>query len=443
MKDSLKTKQELIKELSVLKKKIGKLGKSESQQKLIEMELHKSEHKFRQLAEDMPALICTFLPDSTLTYVNKAYCELFQKRPDDLVGKKFLDFLPDYATRENVVRQYMSLTAENPVKTYEHKVILSDGTDQYHWHRWTDRAFFNDNGQISHFQSIGQEITERKRADDALRENEDRLMRISSIISDVTYSCTSDENGTFSINWMMGAAELVTGYSIDEIKEQGCWGFLVIEEDKSLFEENVIGLAPGSTESCELRIRHKNGGIVWLASCAECVMVSEKFSRSVLYGGIIDITERKLAEVESKLYAKELEDANTALRVVMSRQNNDQKMLENKLQLNTQELVVPYLKKLKDTKLDSRQKDYLSVLESNLNNIVSPYMFNLSAAYKNLTPQEIQIANLIRQGKNTKNIAELLCASAHTVGTHRNNIRKKLKLRNSKSNLRSHLLSLS
>ncbi|MEI6609661.1 MAG: PAS domain-containing protein, partial [Deltaproteobacteria bacterium] len=311
MKDSLKTKQELIKELSVLKKKISKLGKSESQQKLIEMELHKSEHKFRQLAEDMPALICTFLPDSTLTYVNKAYCELFQKRPDDLVGKKFLDFLPDNATRENVVRQYMSLTAENPVKTYEHKVILSDGTDQYHWHRWTDRAFFNDNGQISHFQSIGQEITERKRVDEAVRENEDRLMRISSIISDVTYSCTSDENGTFSINWMMGAAELVTGYSIDEIKEQGCWGFLVIEEDKSLFEENVIGLAPGSTGSCELRIRHKNGGIVWLASCAECVMVSEKFSRSVLYGGIIDITERKRAEAESNLYAKELEDANT------------------------------------------------------------------------------------------------------------------------------------
>jgi DNA-binding NarL/FixJ family response regulator len=147
-------------------------------------------------------------------------------------------------------------------------------------------------------------------------------------------------------------------------------------------------------------------------------------------------------EVELKSYTKELEDANTALRIFMDRRECTGMMLEEKLQFNVDELVAPYLKKLRETELNSRQENYLNVLENNLKNIVSPYMFKMSTTYKNLTPQEIQIANLIRLGKNTKDIAELLNTSAHTVGTHRNNIRKKMKLRNSKSNLRSHLLSL-
>ena len=157
------TKEELIEEISDLKKKVKKLEKAAAQHKPIEKELQTSELKFRQLAEDMPALICTFLPDSTLTYVNAAYCKLFSKHPVELVGQKFLDFLPDKATRENVRRRYMSLTPENTVTTYEHEVIVADGTGKYHWHRWTDHAFFNDNGEISHFQSIGQDITESKR----------------------------------------------------------------------------------------------------------------------------------------------------------------------------------------------------------------------------------------------------------------------------------------
>jgi PAS domain S-box-containing protein len=155
-----------------------------------------------------------------------------------------------------------------------------------------------------------------------------------------------------------------------------------------------------------------------------------------------DIIERKRAEEQLSLYAGELEEANTALRVFMNRHDQDQKALEDKLQLNINDLVIPYLKKLDQANLDSRHKNYLDVLENNLNNIVSPFMLNLSATYKNLTPQEIQIANLIRQGKNTKEIADLLCTSVHTIGTHRNNIRKKLKLRNAKANLRSFLLSL-
>jgi DNA-binding CsgD family transcriptional regulator len=81
-------------------------------------------------------------------------------------------------------------------------------------------------------------------------------------------------------------------------------------------------------------------------------------------------------------------------------------------------------------------------MEENLNNIVSPFINRLSAVYKNLTPKEIQIAELVKQGKKSKEIAELFGISVGTVITHRNKIRKKLDLRLKDANLRSHLLSL-
>ena len=102
----------------------------------------------------------------------------------------------------------------------------------------------------------------------------------------------------------------------------------------------------------------------------------------------------------------------------------------------------PFLSKLRASQSNKERLTYLNILETNLNNIVSPFINQLSAAYKNLTPKEIQIAELIRQGKRSKEIAELFGISVGTVITHRNNIRKKLDLKSRDANLRSRLLSL-
>jgi PAS domain S-box-containing protein len=134
-----------------------------------------------------------------------------------------------------------------------------------------------------------------KQAEDALRENEDRFRRVSSMISDVAYSCSMKENGLFSIDWMEGAAERISGYSIEEIKARQCWRFLVIEEDLALFDTNVTGLSPGSHASCELRIQRKSGAIAWVESYAECVRM-EMPESFILYSALVDITERKQAE---------------------------------------------------------------------------------------------------------------------------------------------------
>ncbi|HEX7608905.1 MAG TPA: PAS domain S-box protein [Candidatus Cryosericum sp.] len=148
----------------------------------------------------------------------------------------------------------------------------------------------------------GEDSMMQKQANKAVGERQTRFRRISAITSDIAYSCHTQKDGRFSLDWMTGAAERITGYSIEEIKAHGCWRFLVVEEDIPLFEKNVIGLTPGSRGSCELRIRHKNGNTVWISSFAECAAAA-KIPGRLLYGGLTEITERK--QVEEKLSASE------------------------------------------------------------------------------------------------------------------------------------------
>jgi PAS domain S-box-containing protein len=152
------------------------------------------------------------------------------------------------------------------------------------------------------------EITEHRKAEEALRKSEERFRYISSTISDIAYSCSSNQEGVYSIKWMTGATEKIIGYSVNEIKEKQCWGKLVVEEDLPIFEKHVTGLAPGSSGSCELRLRHRDGHTVWVASFAECVKERESTGCLSLYGGLVDITERKLAEEELSKYREHLEE---------------------------------------------------------------------------------------------------------------------------------------
>ncbi len=135
-----------------------------------------------------------------------------------------------------------------------------------------------------------------KYAENRWRESEERYRRISSLTSDIAYSCIKSNNTAYSIDWIMGAVERITGHSEEDIKSLGCWRTLVIDEDRTIFDAKVNGISPGTSASCELRLRHKSGRIVWVASSAECVLASGTPDSLRLYGGLVDITERKIDE---------------------------------------------------------------------------------------------------------------------------------------------------
>jgi PAS domain S-box-containing protein len=162
-----------------------------------------------------------------------------------------------------------------------------------------------------------------------------------------------------------------------------------------------------------------------------------------------DITERqetedslKKREAELEIKTKTLEEMNAALRVLLRKRDEDKKERDEAVLFNVNELVFPFLEKLKKSPLDSKEAAYVSILEANLNNICSPFTRALSTTYLGLTPTEIQIASLIKEGRTTKEIAEVMSLSPRTVDAHRDNIRRKIGIKNKKANLRSHLLSL-
>ena len=125
--------------------------------------------------------------------VNSAYCDYFDKTLDELVGSNFLSLIPD-ADQKTVMDNISALTVELPTQSHEHSVIAQNG--DIRWQHWTNRAIFDDRGKVVGYQSIGEDITERKLVEDALRESEE-LHRITlSNISDAVF--ITDDAGVFT-----------------------------------------------------------------------------------------------------------------------------------------------------------------------------------------------------------------------------------------------------
>ena len=150
--------------------------------------------------------------------------------------------------------------------------------------------------------------------------------------------------------------------------------------------------------------------------------------------------ERKNHELT--IERKEIEDFKAALSVLLKKRKKDRIEIEKAVFSNVKYAVDPYLQNLKKNNLNKRQKSILNIIQKNLDEIACPMTQKISTDYYNLTPREIQIANLIKIVKTTKEIADIVCLSVKTIAFHWDNLRKKLGLRNQKINLRTHLLSL-
>jgi PAS domain S-box-containing protein len=154
--------------------------------------------------------------------------------------------------------------------------------------------------------------------------------------------------------------------------------------------------------------------------------------------------ERKVKKrtKELEINNRQFQELNTALKVLITKKDEDKNILEENILSNVNKLILPYLEKVKKNSLDDNQKLYLGILESNLKEIISPFSKKLSSKYMNLTPAEIQVADFVKHGKRTKEIAAILNLSFKTIESHRESIRKKLGIKNKKTNLRSYLISL-
>ena len=154
------------KNISELSKTNKLLGKEIIGHKQAEEAMRSSEERYRTLVEDMPAMVCRFQPDGKLTFVNEDYSKHFSKKSEELINDNFFQFIPE--DEKEMVRAHLrSLDKENPIRSYEHHVIGSNG--DLRWHQWIDRALINEQGEVAEYQSIGIDITEKKKTEEELQ----------------------------------------------------------------------------------------------------------------------------------------------------------------------------------------------------------------------------------------------------------------------------------
>jgi DNA-binding CsgD family transcriptional regulator len=159
----------------------------------------------------------------------------------------------------------------------------------------------------------------------------------------------------------------------------------------------------------------------------------------------LKLSEEALRESERQLTLQktELEEVNIALKVLLKQREDDKSDLEQKVITNVKEMVLPYIEKLQRIPLKPKDKRVVEIIDAHLREIISPMLQKFANASIILTPQEIQVASLVRDGKASKEIADILNVAETTVHFHRKNLRKKFGLSKSQTNLRSYLLTLS
>jgi len=309
---------------------------------------------------------------------------------------------------------------------------------------------------ISTTEKLQQEIKEHQRAEEALRKSRERFRSLTEVTSDWIWEV--DENGFYTYS----SPKLfeILGYGTEEIIGKTPFDFMPPAEAERVFKIfNEIRASRESFDCLENINLHKNGHSVNIESSG--VPTYDTNGKFTGYRGIDrDISERKRVQEELQKAHDELEkrveertreldiqktileETNTALQVLLDKRYEDKKEMEENVLTNVKEIMIPYIEKFRKTKLNVHQKTILGILESYLNEIVSPFVRKMFKKYLNLTPTEIEVIHLIRFGSSSKEIADIMGLSPRTIYNHRKNIRKKLGIENKETNLRSHLLSI-
>jgi PAS domain-containing protein/DNA-binding CsgD family transcriptional regulator len=482
-------------------------------QKLAEEALRESQQRLYQILEGSPIAAFVIDRDHQVIFWNRALEELSRIRADDVVGTDqhwrafygskrpcMADLIIDEKLAE-VKKWYAGKGHPSKLlkEAFEATDFFSDLGEGGRWLRFTAAAIRNSQGALVGAVETLEDISERKTAEQALKESEQRLHSILQGSTIPAFVIGKDHRVLF---WNKALEELsripakeVLGtkqhwrafYSEDrpcmadllvdgDVKEVPRWyqgkyskstllkdAFEAVDFFPSLAEgkwvrftaaviRDVQGIIVGALETLEDITERKRSEIALQNAHDELEQRVEERTMDLLQFSEslkTEIVERKEAEKklrkrerELKMKSSNLQEVNTAMKVLLDQREQDRREVEETVMNNVKELLAPYLERLKKTKLTDVQLAHVRVLETNLDNIISPFLKTLHSRHLNLTPKEIRVASLIKEGRTTKEIAELLGMSVAAVDFHRNNIRKKLGLRNKKANLVSHLASM-
>ncbi len=289
-------------------------------------------------------------------------------------------------------------------------------------------------------------ILRRKHAEETLREKEGYYREV---FEKSNYGIAVTDSGKRFLDCNRAFLDLLGYESTEELQVCGYDEITPPEykdaEDKFLRENSA---ETGYTEGFEKEFIRKNGDRipvfikVWprrdihQKPTGMYIIIRDRTRRLMTHESL---RKRELELADKTVH---LEEVNTALRVLLKHRDEDRLELERNVLTNIQKLVLPYLENLKTSHPDPRTAAFLQIMESNLKDIVSPFLSRLASSFSRLSPREGQVAQLVREGRTTKEIAEVLGVSSKAVDLYRNSIRRKLGIAHQKVNLKSYLSSL-
>ena len=357
---------------------------------------------------------------------------------DELIGKKSNSIIyPD--DRERVKRDAIAMLAGVRSAPYEFRIMTKQGKICWVMETVTSTIFKGKPAILGN----SMDITLRKMVGEQLQESENIYRAIFETTGTATIIIEADK----MISLLNSEFEKMTGYKREEWEGKKKWTEYVALRDLSRMKKYHAlrrkdpAAAPRNYEhdliDNEGRIRHMFLTVDMIPGTKKSV------------ASFTDITEWKEAErglkkreKELRIKSRSLGELNTTLRVLLKEREGDREELEEKVLSNVRAFVLPYVDKLRRNRLDTKATAYVDIMESNLMDIISPFSRKISSKYRNLTPKEIQLANFIKEGKTSKEIADFLNVSKSAVDINRYRLRNKLGLNKVKANLRSHLVTL-
>jgi len=408
--------------------------------KRVENALRESEGLLRDFMDNANDLILIIKPDDArFVFTNQAFKETLGYNDKEISECTIYDIIhPD--SLSHCMEFFQRIITGESFNRFEAKFVAKQGSLIIV--ECNANCSFQD-GKPFIIRCICHDITERKLAEQSLIESEKKYHSLIENMNDIIYSM--DEKGIFT--YISPQIERF-GYKSEEIVSHPFIDFIVFEDkEKTLFDFRKT-IETGEEFPSQFKILNKEGGIHWFEEYGK-VQRDETGKIVGLTGALRDITERKkmeekltYAQKELEIKTKNLEETNTALKVLLKHQDTEKNKMKNNILENIHTLVLPYLEKIKIGTSDEKQTTFVNIIETNLSEITKSFTNQLSQYYSKFTPTEIQIANLIRENKTTKDIAGILNISETTVFFHRRNIRTKLGLRNNKINLRVYLQSI-
>jgi len=397
--------------------------------------LDASRRRYAELYEFAPVAYCTLDPNGVITAVNLAGERLLGFEKKSLINLPLYLFV-NKNDLDALNRHYAEVLRTAARRTCEIRLVRKSRVEFYAHLESIARKEGDENAVSIHTAII--DINEHKRDLEVLRCSGAR----NELILETTISgfwCLDVKGHFVKVNESYCR---MSGYSEQELLTMSVDDVEAAETpaDTNAHIQKVI--AHGGDRFMSVH-RRKNGSTFPV----EVSATYHPDEGGIVFAFIHDITTRVKAQKafeesseKLRLRSRELFEMNSALKVLLKQREQDKQDMEQQVLANVKQFVFPYIEKLKKRKTGD-DAAYLGIIEANLREIISMFAKTMSGKFSMLTPQELLVVNLIKEGRQNKDIAEMLHASICTIKAHRRNIRKKLHLTREKTNLRTFLLS--